>query len=189
MRNADFVRLSGTSRNDCFALPGSDDKSVEDHGFRSSSMNTLPARKTVRPKVNPATGAPDVGTNIRRWMLVLLALAVATATWGVFEFVVWNNLPRELVGKWVVEGGEQDGATFDFFRKGTMVGRINVRGQEGIINARVRVEGQLLYSTTTNPNTRLEVTRSQKILTLSENALVLQDDQGQLLRMIRADQQ
>ena len=103
------------------------------------------------------------------------------------EFVVWNKLPPELVGKWVVQGGEQDGATFDFYRSGAMVGRINLRGKEGIINAQAAVDGDVLLITTQNPQTRRDETKKQTIKTLSATQLVLQDDQGNRFRMERAD--
>ncbi len=145
------------------------------------------ARQAIGRAPHPNTPAAAAGSGKRRLALGLLAFAVAGTTWAVLELVVWNKLPPELLGKWVVQGGEQDGATFDFFRGGKMVGRINVRGQEGIINARVRVEGKTLYSTTTNPNNRLEETRQQTIVTLNETSLVLQDDRGKLQKMERAD--
>ncbi len=121
-------------------------------------------------------------------MLALLALTIAGATWAIFEFVVWNKLPRELVGKWVVtEPTEQEGATFDFYRTGAMVGVINMHGKEGHVNASIRLEGQNMHATTKHPTTGEEMTRTQVIRTLTENELVLQDEKGQLLKMKRAD--
>jgi hypothetical protein len=108
-------------------------------------------------------------------------------TWALFEFVVWNRIPGKLVGKWVVEGGPQDGATFDFFRDGTMTGRINLQGREGIVQAGVRVKGDVLYSTTTNPNTGQPETRQQTIEELSRETLILKDARGSRLRLVRAD--
>lgn len=144
------------------------------------------ASKT-KPHNHRQTEEPPHAGLGRRFLLVLLAVGVAAGTWAFFEFVVWNRLPPDLVGKWVVQGGEQDGATFDFFRNGTMVGRINVHGKEGIINAQVRVEGNTLHSTTTNPNTGAAETRTQTIESLTNTALVLQDDRGQRLIMERAE--
>jgi uncharacterized protein (TIGR03066 family) len=120
-------------------------------------------------------------------LLVICLLVAAGGTWAFLEFVVWNKLPAELVGKWVVQGGEQDGATFDFYRSGAMVGRINVRGKEGIINAHVAVDGDVLLITTQNPSTRRDETKKQTIKTLSATELVLQDEQGNRFRMERAD--
>ena len=123
----------------------------------------------------------------RIWILAGVVLLTGCGAWAFAEFVVWNRLPTELVGKWVVEGGEQDGATFDFYRGGTMVGRINVNGREGIIKASVAVEDNRLLSTTQNPNTGATETRSQTIVQLTKTQLILRDDRGNDLRMVRAD--
>ena len=157
------------------------------------------AKAILRHSAAPSQSAPSLGgiaakgpaTNrrsLQRWAVLGLCLVLtAGVTWAVLEFVIWNKLPAELVGKWVVQDGEQDGATFDFFRGGAMVGRINLRGKEGIVNASVRVEAKTLYSTTMNPNTKKEETRQQTIVKLDERSLVLQDERGQLLKMERAD--
>ena len=125
---------------------------------------------------------------VKRSAVLALCLVLAGATtWAVLEFVVWNKLPGELVGKWVVRGGEQDGATFDFYRNGTMLGRINMGGNEGIIKARVGVEGDTLFITTQNPRTKNDETKKQIIKTLTAKELVLQDDQNYVFRMERAE--
>jgi uncharacterized protein (TIGR03066 family) len=146
-----------------------------------------PLRQVRGP--GPASHAAAVtGTSHWRWVVQVLCLIVAAAgTWAATEFFILSKLPRELLGKWVVTHGEQEGATFDFYRNGTMEGRINVRGNEGIVRASVRVEDKTLFSTTTNPNTGQSLTRSQTIVTLTDRNLVLQDDRGQLLKMERAD--
>lgn len=131
-------------------------------------------------------GAPPENT----WKPKAAALGVvalcALATWAVFEYVVWNKLPSDLVGKWVVEGGPQDGATFDFYRNGTMLGRVNANGMEALVQATVRVEGIVLYSTTINPRTKSAETREQTIEVLTDDTLVLKDGQGGRLRLVRA---
>jgi uncharacterized protein (TIGR03066 family) len=119
-------------------------------------------------------------------VLGLCLLLVGGGTWAVFEFVVWNTLPSQLVGKWVIEGGEQNGATLDFSRNGIMVGRMNHRGNLAIINAQVRVEGKTLFLTTRNPNTHLEETRAQTINTLTDQELVIEDEQGKVFTLKRA---
>lgn len=143
-----------------------------------------PARRDG-PKAPPQPPRPNPWP--RLFALGLCLVVSAAATWAVFEYVVWNRLPALLVGKWVVEGGDQDGATFDFLRDGRMVGRINVQGKQGVINARVKVEGVTLFATTRNPTTGQDETRTQIIKSLTNRALVLQDDRGNLLSMVRAD--
>jgi uncharacterized protein (TIGR03066 family) len=122
-----------------------------------------------------------------RWLLIALALVVCAATWGFFELVVWNTLPSELVGKWVVVKGppEYRDAIFDFHRNGTMEGRINVKGNEFIIKANVRVEGDKIHSTSKNPTTGEEKTQVQIIRSLTATELVVEDEQGKVTKMER----
>ena len=119
--------------------------------------------------------------------MALVVILAFGGTWTFFELVVWARIPPELVGKWVVKEGPQEGATFDFFRGGTMVGRVNAGGNEAIVNARVRVEDKTIYSTTTNPHTGREDTMVLMIRTLSPRELIVEDQQGQLLKMARAE--
>jgi uncharacterized protein (TIGR03066 family) len=119
--------------------------------------------------------------------LALAMLLVAGGTWALFEYVIWNTTPPELVGKWVVMRGPQDGATFDFYRNGTMVGHVNLDGQEGRVEARIRVEDKKIYATTRHPTTGEELTRVQTVVTLTGRNLVLRDEQGELLVMERAE--
>jgi hypothetical protein len=149
----------------------------------------LAKRAQSQPKGSPPRSASAAKRPLLpRWAVILLCLVFAGGgTWAVAEFVVFSKLPPELVGKWVVQEGEQEGATFDFYRSGSMVGRINLRGREALIKARVRVEDGNLFSTTRNPNTGADETRTQRIVTLNAVSLVLQDDRGQVLRMQRAE--
>jgi uncharacterized protein (TIGR03066 family) len=108
-------------------------------------------------------------------------------TWAFLERVVWARVPSELVGKWVVTEGPQEGATFDFYRSGSMVGRVNAGGNEAVVNARIRVEDNKIYSTTTNPHTGRDETMILTIRTLTARELVVEDQQGKVLRMERAE--
>lgn len=145
-------------------------------------------KKQTSAAAQPPAQGPRPGARWRRWLLVgALGLLAAATTWALFEYVIWNTVPGALVGKWVVIEGDQEGATFDFYRGGTMVGRVNVNGREGIIRARVRVEGTTILSTTQNPHTGQNETRRQKITRLTARELVIEDERGQLLKMERAE--
>jgi uncharacterized protein (TIGR03066 family) len=128
-----------------------------------------------------------------RWPLVLLGLLVlvgllsAGGTWALFEFVVWNRVPTALVGKWVVTEGPDEGGTVDFYRNGTMVAKVNNGGMEGIIEARVRVEGDKIHVTTRNRETGEEGVRVQTIKVLDAHRLVLQDERGMSVNLERTD--
>ncbi len=151
-----------------------------------SRSSTKMQRKPAGPA--NATPVPVTRSGSRFWILAAVVLLTGGGAWAFAEFVVWNKLPSDLVGKWVVEGGEQDGATFDFYRGGAMTGHINLNGREGIINARVEIADDRLLTTTRNPRTGADETRSQKIVRLSRTVLVLQDERGNTLSMVRADQ-
>ena len=140
-----------------------------------------------RTQSEPSTAVVRWSTIFRWLSLSVAGLAVAAASWAFFEFVVLRKVPSELVGKWVVVGGPQDGATFDFARNGSLIGTVNNRGQEAHVVADVRVEGKNLYSTTLNPTTKIEETRLQVIRTLTAKDLVLEDERGGLLKMERAE--
>jgi uncharacterized protein (TIGR03066 family) len=145
-------------------------------------------RKKQQNLTVPRRSPPPVASPSRHgWPLVLLALLIGAGTWAFFEFVVWNKIPAELVGKWVVTEGPQEGATFDFYRNGTMVGKVNAGGKEGIVNAHIRVEDKKIYSTTTNPQTRKDDTTLLIIRTLTARELVVEDERRQPLKMERAE--
>lgn len=164
-------------------------KARANHQHRISTPQ--PSRKhhghpTRQPNRQPAAPASP-GMGWKRPVLLGVAVLLAFAgTWAVFELVIWNKLPAQLVGKWVVMDGPQEGATFDFFRNGTMVGTVNIQGREGIVKATVRVEGDKIFSTTRNPGTGLDDTRVQTIRSLTDIELVVEDGQGKQLRMRRA---
>jgi uncharacterized protein (TIGR03066 family) len=155
-----------------------------------NKVPTAPRRERRLPKAgavpNPAA-ANHTGSR-RKWLtLAVVALLTFAGTWAVLERIVWARVPSELVGKWVVTEGPQEGATFDFYRNGTMIGKVNAGGNEAVVNARVRVEGKTIYSTTTNPQTGEDDTMPLVIRTLTARNLVVEDAQGQLLKMERAE--
>lgn len=147
------------------------------HRGKSTSAATKPAEKKLA-RVN-WMGRP---------LVILLALGAFAGTWALLELVIWNKVPSELVGKWViVDTGPQKGATFDFSRGGTMVGTVNVRGEAHLIKAKIRVEGKNIFSTTHHPKTGDEKTTVLVIRTLTATELVVEDEQGMLMKMERAE--
>jgi uncharacterized protein (TIGR03066 family) len=125
---------------------------------------------------------------VPRWLvLVLCVLLVGGGTWAIAEGFIFSKLPAELVGKWVVQGGPQDGATFDFTRGGSMVARLNNNGTEVLLEARAAVEGKTLLTTTRNPNTRRDETNQSTIRELTRHSLILETERGEVFRMFRAE--
>src|SRR4051812_22792126 len=117
---------------------------------KRAKKNTLKTANTPVPM-----GAPPHVTSFRGWFVILfLALAAAGGTWALVEYVIWSRVPPELVGKWVVMEGPDEGGTVDFFCNGTMVAKVNLKGKEGIIEAKVRVKDKKrIYVTTTHEAT------------------------------------
>src|SRR5260370_41676081 len=72
------------------------------------------ARSPASPSADPFP--------LRRWAILgFLLLLAGVGTWAVFEFFIWSQVPPELLGKWVVTEGPDEGGTIDFYRNGTMV--------------------------------------------------------------------
>src|ERR1019366_768112 len=132
--------------------------------------STKNKKQPAQPQIPPAASARS---SPLRWIVLGLGLFLAAgATWAFFEYVVWATTPSELVGKWVVTDGPDQGGTVDFYSNGTMVAKVNHQGRKGIIEARIRVEDKKLYVTTTHQQTGAVGTRVQTIKLLDDSRLV-----------------
>jgi len=133
-------------------------------------------------KIGKFSNALMAEAKMRDWVVVSMK-----NDWPqVFAPRVQANIPAQLLGKWVVVEGPQEGATFDFNRDSRLLGIVNVGGREHTLDARIRVEGKKIFSTTRNPNTGQDDTFVQIIRTLTATDLVTEDEQGGVLRMKRA---
>jgi hypothetical protein len=151
---------------------------------RSSKVPNL--NRSNRREPNSAAQKAEKSTP-RRWAVPVLCLILAAAgTVAVCELVVWNRLPAELVGMWVVEGGSQDGATFEFSRSGALEAHLDNKGMERIMKATVAVKDRTLYVTTQNPHTLQNETRSCLLRELTARTLVLEFEKGEVFHMARA---
>jgi hypothetical protein len=151
---------------------------------RSSKVPNL--NRTNQRELNPAAQKAEKSTP-RRWAVPALCLILAAAgTVAVCELVVWNRLPAELVGMWVVEGGSQDGATFEFSRSGALEAHLDNKGMERIMKATVAVKDRTLYVTTQNPHTLQNETRSCLIRELTARSLIVEFEKGEVFHMARA---
>src|SRR5262245_2591279 len=120
-------------------------------------------KNKATPQQHQPANAP---TSWRSWAMLGIALVLATGgAWALMEFVVWNRLPSDLVGRWeVIEGPpEYREAVFEFQRSGKMIGHVNDHERLGVIHAEVRVEGDKIYSTTRHPRTGQEKVSVQTI--------------------------
>jgi uncharacterized protein (TIGR03066 family) len=115
----------------------------------------------------------------------LLSLCVSTGLGQQQDKEGEKGLPKELVGKWVVEEGPQEGAMFEFLVEGKMIAKLNINGNEHIINATVRVENKKLLSTTKDPQKGTDLTRVLLIRVLTAKEFVVEDDEGKPWKMRR----
>ncbi|HYV34991.1 MAG TPA: HAD family hydrolase [Gemmataceae bacterium] len=97
-----------------------------------------------------------------------------------------KKLPVEMVGKWVVMGGSHDGAIFDFAADGTLEARFNIGGQMSVLKGTVAVQDKKLIVTTQNPQTKQDESKSCVIRELTQQSLVVEIDDGEVFKMIRA---
>jgi hypothetical protein len=133
-------------------------------------------------------------------------IASAAVTFAVVEIFWPTRIPPELRGTWVVVDGAADlkGDTLEIFRTGAMIGRKRGHGatapdsgtltsrpratkaiEPPLIRGRVRLHENSLRITALNPLTDNEVTDVQTILDWSDDKLVLESQQGELLIMQR----
>jgi uncharacterized protein (TIGR03066 family) len=146
------------------------------------------ALKKLDAKTAPAPLPAKQGVPVRRWLLLGACLLVAAgATWAVMEFFVWDTVPKELIGKWVVTEGPDKGGTIDFYRGGKMVAVVNFDGQKGVIEAKIRVEDGKIFATIKKEKTGELGTRVQTIKVLDETRLVLEDERGHQIKLVRAE--
>jgi hypothetical protein len=127
---------------------------------------------------------------LRRSLLVVAGFVlIGGAAWAALELIVWNRLPSELVGKWVVVEGQMEGATFQFYRDGSMVATAMLGRQQRTLKGRVEIGKQntlkILYVTARDNETGEDYTVAKVIRVLNARQLVLEDEQGKLLRLER----
>jgi hypothetical protein len=77
------------------------------------------------------------------------------------------------------------GGTFTFTRDGILAIHAEDKGKDYTVHARVAVEGKTLRMTTRDPVSRQEQTRTSTVQELTATSLVLELENGQVLRMAR----
>jgi uncharacterized protein (TIGR03066 family) len=129
---------------------------------------------------------PGDRISLRHWAVLALCLLLAAGgTFAVLEFFVWNKVPRELVGTWEVTEGPMSGGTFEFSRSGTLETRVKDKGKHFLLKASVTVKEKTLFTTTKNPTTGAEETRESIIRELTDSSLILELENGEVLKMVR----
>jgi uncharacterized protein (TIGR03066 family) len=141
--------------------------------------------QTPQPKQHLAP--PSAGSGRKVLIAIALLLLTAGGTWAFTEFVVWNRLPGNLVGRWEVVQGppEYKDAVFEFHRSGKMIAYVNDKGNVGEIHADIRVEGDKIYSTSRHPRSGQEHVTVQTIRSLTDQDLIVADEAGRVTKMAR----
>ena len=147
------------------------------------------ANKNRKPSATPqALPKPAAKRSMRTWVVLgLILLLSGVVSWAFMEYVVWNRLPGDLVGKWEVTSGppELQEAVFDFYRNGKMVGHLNDQGNLRIMIGEVNVEDNKFYVTTRRPSTGETHVNTQTIRSLTHNQFTLVDEKGRTTQMVR----
>jgi uncharacterized protein (TIGR03066 family) len=137
---------------------------------RVSALSREPAATAVRPRKS-------------RWwrrllMVVCCFLGAGLLTFLLFEYLIPGKVPSALVGKWLVQGGEQAGVTLEFGRHGAFQATASVGGQVGGFKGRVEVDGEKLHIFSVNPQTGEEEAKTHVIEKLTDTELILRDQRG-----------
>jgi uncharacterized protein (TIGR03066 family) len=117
--------------------------------------------------------------------LALGLMVAGAATLAVFEFFIWNKVPPALVGTWKVQEGSKGGGTFEFSRNGTLLVHLKDPKNDFNLKARAVVQGKTLQTTTYNPQTLQEQTHTSTIVELTARSLILEFENGEVLKMVR----
>jgi hypothetical protein len=124
--------------------------------------------------------------SVPRWAIITMCVLLAFGgTLAFSEYFVFSKIPAELVGQWVVQGGPQHGATFDFSRRGTLEAHFNGQGFDHPLNGTIAVEDKLLRITTRNPHTNRDETRTCIIRELTAESLIVEFEKNETFKMVR----
>jgi uncharacterized protein (TIGR03066 family) len=131
------------------------------------------------------------GGKARPWLFLLLCLCGATVTsFVIFKYIapsiVAPSLPPELVGTWQVTEGDLKGATLEFRWHGTALATsYNKQGNKETVQSSVEVDGRKILLTSKDAEKGTTETLTQTILKLTEDELVLRDEDQKTYRLVR----
>ncbi len=156
---------------------------------KTTSFRNRKSGRGKQPKPQPDLAKPTTTTKptpLLRWGFLALCLVLTSAlTYYGFANYVWSQVPAELVGRWEVKGGPQDGAILEFHRNGTLTANVNVEGYHGASSSHVKATRTELIITSKHPRTGERKTQTQKIEKLTNKELVLVAENGTTYRLVR----
>jgi len=134
-------------------------------------------------------GAARVNKRKRPAWLLFLFLAVCLVGSSVTSYFYFTHvgisIPRELAGTWQVNDGPFKGSTLDFRLDGTAIATHYERGQKLTQQQAVKVEGNKIILTGKDELTGKDDTVIQTIVKLTEDELVIRDEDRRIYRMVR----
>jgi uncharacterized protein (TIGR03066 family) len=166
---------------------------MKKHVFRGWRLRnyTRPAQGgAAGPDAAPPAAAEAPRSKGRLWLVMLLCLlGSAAVSYVAFKYlaprVLGADIPRELIGTWQVTEGDLQGATLEFTWYGTATAVLYKQGKKEVTNSSARVVGRVLFLTTRDATTGMEDTVTQTILQLTEDELVIRDEDRTVYRMKR----
>jgi len=136
------------------------------------------------PVALPAPQTKPTGKR-RLWIFLLLCLAGSTlVSFVIFKYIA-PTIPHELIGTWQVTDGPLKDSTLEFRWYGAAIARENVKGKIEEATQSVKVVGNKMLLTSRDEVTGKEDTVSQTILTLTDDELVLRDEDHRTYSMKR----
>jgi uncharacterized protein (TIGR03066 family) len=145
--------------------------------YKGESEEQQEASVRAQPKPTP---------HRRLWIFLLLCLASSTlVSFVVFKYIA-PTIPHELIGTWQVAEGPLKGATLEFLWHGTAIATSpDKQGKKETTDSSVKVEGKTIYLTSADGVTGKRETVTQTILKLSEDELVIRDEDRKTYAMTR----
>jgi uncharacterized protein (TIGR03066 family) len=106
-------------------------------------------------------------------------------TIAVCEWFFVGAIPSLLQGKWLVVEGELEGATLEFLKDGTLIGSLPTGGKEASFEGTVHMQGDGFRFRLKASFPDIAVAKDHTILDLTDQQLVIQGGDGEVLKMTR----
>jgi uncharacterized protein (TIGR03066 family) len=156
--------------------------------LRPNARHAQDGAGELMPAAPPGPAQP-ARSKRRLWLILVLCLLGSMAvSYAAFKYVlpglVGAEIPRELVGTWQVMEGDLQGATLEFTWYGTATAVLFKNGKKETTNSAAKVVGKVLFLTTRDA-TGAEDTVTQAILQLTEDELVIRDEDRNVYKMKR----
>jgi uncharacterized protein (TIGR03066 family) len=157
-------------------------------GWRRQNARTAQGGVGEVNSPSPPGTAQPARPKSRLWLILLVCLlGSAVISFVAFKYFApgMAGIPRELVGTWQVTEGDLEGATLEITWHGTATAVLYKNGKMETTNSAARVVGKILFLTTRDAATGVEDTVTQTVLQLTEDELILRDEDQHIYHMKR----